>query len=187
MKQPTITDKLRYIGTDTKLSGFYHGGYHTIHSIDHKGVWVLLNGVNYNENRRLFYHMEFHKHFEIIRENPLPVGAVTLTKAQANAIEAIKELTDSKDLVLLTHASHLDIDGTLKSGWESERLLPLNELSLEQLATALLVGYEIQLTSEEKALEKLQYGTPELYEIYQNGSPEYQKGVLEVLLDESKS
>lgn len=180
----SITDELKYIGERT--SRFIPGEVYKIHSIDAKGVWVMPNNKNPNNTRIVFYHLEFDQYFEVVRaENALPIEPIALTKAQAEAVELVKTMTDDMNLILMAHSRKFELAGeTDGMGWEVKELEALNELSVVDLATALLVGYKVELTAEEKAIEILQSETPELYEIYKSGSPEYQKGVLDALIAE---
>lgn len=179
----SITDELRYIGEQT--SRFIPGDIYKIHSIDAKGVWVMPNRHDHNSIRVVFYHMEFHKYFEVVREEDvLPVEPIALTKAQAEAVEMMRRIIGDINLMLLQHAARFDGEGNLTKPWTSYKYVALNKLSVTDLATALLASYKVELTAEEKAIEILQSETPELYKIYKEGSPEYQKGVLDALVAE---
>lgn len=180
----SITDELRYIGEQT--SRFIPGEIYKIHSIDAKGVWVMPNCRDHNSTRVIFYHIEFDQYFEVVREDgALPVEPIVLTKGQEEAVTLVKTMTDDINLILMAHSRKFELAGeTYGMGWEVKELEALNELSVVDLATALLVGYKVELTAEEKAIELLQSETPELYEIYKSGSLEYQKGVLDALIAE---
>ncbi|NYV67625.1 hypothetical protein HYI36_20310 [Bacillus sp. Gen3] len=73
------------------------------------------------------------------------IKKVTLTKEQAEAIELAKERDDIDRIV---NAASSD-----KPGWYAGKYVPLNSLTLETLMTALVNGYEVEKTPEEKVRE----------------------------------
>ena len=85
---------------------------------------------------------------------------LTVTKLESQAIEAASK-SFGKELLLLEHIQNqLNKDDC----WLDD-LSPLNNISIEQLAIALYVGYEVELTSEEVLIEaykeNLKLHTPE--------------------------
>ena len=79
---------------------------------------------------------------------------IILTKRQAVALEKALENNFTKEIVLKTHVSvHLKDDGK----WKGDNYQYLNQLSIEQMAIALYVGYELEKTKEEIILETYEY------------------------------
>lgn len=68
---------------------------------------------------------------------------VKLTKKQAEALEQLRSEW-SKGAIIRTH---------VESSWTISKYRPLNELSIEELAKALINGYEVEQTPEEKLRE----------------------------------
>ncbi|MDH5159882.1 hypothetical protein [Heyndrickxia oleronia] len=86
------------------------------------------------------------------------IKKVTLTKEQAAAIERAKERKETHRIVLAAAEK--------PSGWHNGIYVPLNELSLEKLMSALVNGYEIEATPEEK-VRKYYDEIKEMYERYE--------------------
>lgn len=89
---------------------------------------------------------------------------ITLSKQAAEAVEYVKR--EGYD-----YATIMKIQIT--NGWDRKETTPLNELSLKQLSTALIVGYEIEKTPHE--VITLKYNTSQDDYVY-NQCP-YSKGV----------
>lgn len=70
---------------------------------------------------------------------------VKLTKAQAAAIELWKEERSDIEGMVRKHVTEV---------WVWEEMKPLNGMPLDKLIRALYIGYEIELTVEEKLLQQ---------------------------------
>ena len=78
---------------------------------------------------------------------------IILSKRVAVALEkALSNNLNNKAIVLKTHADILFNEDL--SRWKGDNYKYLNELSLEDMAIALYVGYEVEETPEEKILIK---------------------------------
>ncbi|MED0759107.1 hypothetical protein P4S93_18305 [Aneurinibacillus thermoaerophilus] len=103
---------------------------------------------------------------------------VKLTKAQADALEIAKSLKAYQNDIsslLIAHISH--------SGgecWAKEMgLHPLNHLDVETFARAVIVGYEVEMTPEEKVREK--YESVDPWETYGNAYRQAIRDTLNIL------
>ena len=63
-----------------------------------------------------------------------------VSREVADAIECVKRECYGFDNAMNIH---------IKNGWTSEEKMPLSQITAEQLATALIVGYEIEMTPHE--------------------------------------
>ena len=64
-----------------------------------------------------------------------------VSREVADAIECVKRECYGFNATMNIH---------IKNGWTSEEKMPLSQLTAEQLATALIVGYEVEKTPHEK-------------------------------------
>ena len=67
-----------------------------------------------------------------------------VSRAIADAIETL-----GSDRNVTGHSVNAQLHLHAECAWETTERTPLNELSLEELATALIVGYEVEMTSHE--------------------------------------
>lgn len=63
-----------------------------------------------------------------------------VSREVADAIECVKRECYGFDNAMNIH---------IKNGWTSEEKMPLSQITAEQLATALIVGYEVEMTPHE--------------------------------------
>lgn len=63
-----------------------------------------------------------------------------VSREVADAIECVKRECYGFDNAMNIH---------IKNGWTSEEKMPLSQITAEQLATALIVGYEVETTPHE--------------------------------------
>ena len=63
-----------------------------------------------------------------------------VSREVADAIECVKRECYGFDKAMNIH---------IKNGWTSEEKMPLSQITAEQLATALIVGYEVEMTPHE--------------------------------------
>jgi len=104
---------------------------------------------------------------------------IILTKRQAVALEKALENNFTKENVLKTHAS---IQFEERGQWKGDNYKYLNEISLEGMAIALYVGYEVEETPEEKVLKKLKYVSSEEADFTTEYYCGFMDGIVSVLL-----
>ena len=73
------------------------------------------------------------------------VEKMKVSQEVADSIEYIKEKNYGFNGAMSLHAS---------DGWAFEETCSLSKLSMEQLATALIVGYEVEMTPHQKIAKK---------------------------------
>ena len=100
---------------------------------------------------------------------------IILSKRVAVALEkALSNNFNNKGIVLKTHADILFNEDL--SSWKGENYKHLNELSLEDMAIALYVGYQVEESPEEKLLN--------LYGYYiENSDNGIEEDVIETVLE----
>ncbi|RPK29844.1 hypothetical protein [Paenibacillus xylanexedens] len=74
------------------------------------------------------------------------IEKLKVKKNQAKAIEILRQ-NHTDDQIMADHAD----------GWKKTFLQPLNKLNALDLARALLIGYEVEETPEEKLLDMYKY------------------------------
>ena len=106
---------------------------------------------------------------------------IILSKRVAVALEkALSNNFNNKGIVLKTHADILFNEDL--SRWKGDNYKYLNELSLEDMAIALYVGYEVEETPEEKIKEHYDVFTnkEQFLDVFING---YELGVKNTLYE----
>lgn len=78
------------------------------------------------------------------------VEKLKVSREVADAIEKLSGLDASQ--ILMAHS--------IEGGWP-QKTNALNELSMEQLATALIIGYEVELTPHEEIAKEYKYAEQE--------------------------
>lgn len=70
-----------------------------------------------------------------------------LTKAQADALENLKRLKNNN--------KHIIIKERMEGGWLSNKISPANDIYLDDLISALYIGYELKETLQEAITNRI--------------------------------
>ena len=94
-------------------------------------------------------------------------------KVSRYVADAIESLNRDSFTVSTNIQRHAD------SGWKSAERAPLNTLSLEELATALIVGYEVEMTPHEEIAQLYKYHYPKAEKIGNLSEISFSRGYVE--------
>lgn len=144
-----VGDKLRYIGGNNDF--YARGGVFEITDFDGGNKLYTVQG---KQGADLWHSNDITEWFEHINKPRQPqVTKVKLTQEQAKALEI--ELTSFHNNVAEFLEIHAQIVNCEENHYTSE-VGALNELSVADLARALLIGYDVEQTREEKLAEYYQ-------------------------------
>lgn len=141
-----VGDKFKSI--NDKLTHFTKGNVYEVEEVGEPGNFHIAfkddtGNVSWGSLESLLEHFKSIDEPQVDQSEPqTQVTKVTLTQEQARALGTARKLSFSTVMYHLTDAGFT----------QNERLFPLNDLDVEVVARALLIGYEVEQTAEEKVL-----------------------------------